>query len=140
MKSNGVWSRSAARSTTRRSISSGCRPDSATSSAPQLGRIIVFVSRSSNACARHAGSRYAASRASSGASISAANAGAMLNVNGSRRFIWNVSGRTEICGHTCPPLARAALLSSMIPSCHGKPLTVRSAVHVSGRPMRAWRP
>jgi hypothetical protein len=32
--------------------------------------------------------------------MSSANAGAMLKVNGSRRFIWNVSGRTEICGQT----------------------------------------
>ena len=29
----------------------------------------------------------------------------MLNVNGSRRFIWNVSGRHDTCGHTSTPSA-----------------------------------
>ena len=43
----------------------------------------------------------------------------MLNVNGSRRFIWNVSGRHDTCGHTSMPSARAALLASMIFTCHG---------------------
>ena len=28
----------------------------------------------------------------------------MLNVNGSRRFIWNVSGRHDTCGHTSDAL------------------------------------
>ena len=88
---------------------------------------------------RHAGSRYAAMRSASGRSISSLNASRMLNVNGSRRFIWNTSGRHDTCGHTCTPSARAAVLSAMIFSCHGKPLTVSSAVHVSGRPMPRWR-
>ena len=70
-------------------------------------------------------------------SISSRNAGRMLNVNGSRRFIWKTSGRHETCGHTSMPSARAAVFASMIFSCHGKPLTVSSAVQVSGRPIAA---
>jgi len=74
-------------------------------------------------------------RASSGRSISSWNAARMLNVNGSRRFIWNVSGRHDTCGHTSMPSARASVFAFMIRSCQGKPFTVSSAVHVSGRPV-----
>ena len=37
-------------------------------------------------------------RSSIGWSISAAHMALVLKVNGSRRFIWNVSGRQVICG------------------------------------------
>ena len=51
--------------------------------------------------------------------MSSWNAGRMLNVNGSRRFIWKVSGRHDTCGHTSDPSARAAVLAAMMRSCHG---------------------
>ena len=139
MTSSGVQPRSAAMSATLRSTSSGCASLSATASeskfngrpppdpAARSRHVPATRDRGTPPCVRR-----------SGRSISSRNASRMLNVNGSRRFIWNTSGRHETCGHTSTPSARAAVFASMIFSCHGKPLTVSSAVHVSGRPMPRW--
>ena len=77
---------------------------SATVSVSQRARNTAPDSSSCCACARHAGSRYAASRSSSVPLISPLNDGTVLNVNGSAIVIWNVSGRHVTCGHTSAPV------------------------------------
>jgi hypothetical protein len=51
--------------------------------------------------------------------MSSWNVERMLNVNGSRRFIWKVRGRHETWGHTSMPSARAWVFAAMIFSCQG---------------------
>ena len=86
------------------------------------------------------GSRYAAMRSSIGRSISSRNDGAHVE----RERLAQVHLEHERpARHLRPHLdalgPRRVVFASMIFSCHGKPLTVSSAVHVSGRPIARWR-
>ena len=90
-------------------MSSGCVGDSATAQRVEVDRQRAAAGPASlptpGRATRDRGTPRAGRR--SGRSISSWNAGRMLNVNGSRRFIWNVSGRHDTCGHTSMPSARA---------------------------------
>ena len=140
MTSSGVPPHSAAMSATLRSTSSGCAALSATDERVEVERqhaaAALHLAPRAVAPRRDRGTRPCAPR--SGVSISSWNAARMLNVNGSRRFIWNDERAARHLRPHLDAFGTGRGVRSMIFSCHGKPLTVSSAVQVSGRPIARW--